>query len=104
MEKMTQFTNTAGFPMADPMVSTTALNYIPHSNYNNAKTNLIIRNDMEFNSNSPIIKKHPMSQHFPAMITHDKSKFKFPTYDRIVPRKNKFVPNNGLTTEMSSKY
>ena len=105
MEKMTHFTNTAGyFPMADSMISTTTLDYIPHSNYDNAKTNLITRIDMEFNSNSPIIRKHPMSQHFPAMITRDKSKFPFPIYDRIVPRKSKFVPNCGLTTEMTSKY
>lgn len=105
MEKMTHFTNTAGyFPMADPLVSTTTLNYIPHSNYDDAKTVLITRTDMEFNSISPIIKKHPMSQHFPALITRDRSKFTFPIYDRIVPRKSKFVPNTGLTTEMTSKY
>ncbi|CAO1425019.1 unnamed protein product [Diamesa serratosioi] len=104
MKKITHFTNTAGyFPMADPMVSTTTLDYIPYSNYN-AKTTLITRNDMEFNSNTPIVKKHPMSHQYPAMITRDKSKFPFPIYNRIVPRKSKFVPNHGLTTEMTSKY
>lgn len=105
MEKMTHFTNTPGyFPMADPMNSTTTLDYISHSNYDNAKTLLISRIDMEFNSISPIIKKHPMSQHFLAMITRDKVKFSCPIYDRIVPRNSKFVPNSGLTTEMTSKY
>lgn len=108
----THYTNTDGyFPHADPLLSTTKLDYHPHSNYGTARTNLIVRKDFHFNintahfvPNSKILKQFPMFQQYDSKIIRDVSKFKHAAFDRIVPRKFDFIPNNAFTTETSSNF
>lgn len=110
--KETHFTNTEGyFPHADPLVSTTQLDFCPHLNYATARTNLIVRKDLPFNSDvaffipeSKLIKQYPLRQQYSNENVRDISRFIHPSFDRIVTNKLKFVKNFGLTSEMSSNY
>lgn len=85
---------------------------MPHKDYQNAKTNLIERDDFVFNSTkSPRTQKSFLSKTFPIFDKYESNVLrdirKFPTStrdrDHLVPRKWNFVPT-GLTTEMKSKY
>lgn len=108
----THFTNTEGyFPHADTLVSTTELDYRPHSNYATARTNLIVRKEPPINSEvaffipkTKIIKENPLRNKYANKHLRDVAKFVAPSFDRIVPRKSSFVKNFGLTSEMSSNY
>ena len=110
--KETHFTDTDGyFPHADMLVSTTELDYHLHPNYASAKTNLIVRKELPFNSevaffipNSKLLNEYPLRDKYQSMHLKDVAKFPCPSYDRIVPNRAKFVKNFGLTTEMSSSY
>jgi hypothetical protein len=103
---------TAGyFPYADCLLSTTQLDFYPHPNYGTARTNLIVRKELPFNSdvasfipNSKLINKNPLRNEYSNLITRDVSHLIPPAYDRIVPNRSKFVKNFGLTSEMSSNY
>lgn len=98
--KETHFTNTEGyFPLADPLVTTTELDYRPHTNYDTARTNLIVRKELPFNSDAAFfIPKSRLINGNPILNVHRNS------FDRIVPSRNDFVKNFGLTSEMSSNY
>lgn len=106
------FTDTEGyFPYADQLVSTTELNFIPHSNYSIARTNLIIRKELPFNADdafmipkSRLIKQYPLCDKYCNKNVRDVAKFIPPSFDRIIPNRSQFVRNFGLTTEMTSNY
>lgn len=110
--KETHLTNTEGyFSNADPLVSTTTLDFHPHPNYATARTNLIVRKELPFNSDvaffipkSKLINENPMRKKYSNENMRDVSKFIHPSFDRIIPNRCNFVKNFGLTTEMSSNY
>jgi hypothetical protein len=107
-----QYTHTDGyFPQCDLLLSTTQLDFHMHPNYSTARTNLIVRKELPFNSdrayfipNSKLIRDPPFTQKYSCLLTKDDSKFSQKTFDRIVPFKSSFVENFGLTTEASSNF
>lgn len=99
--KETQFTNTPGYyPLLDGLVSTTEIDFHQHENYTDARTKLIPRVELPFNSSNT---------HYPlcdrkisnAGITRDVSKFKTPTFDRITITR---VPYRGLKSEKMEHF
>lgn len=110
--KETHFTNTEGyFPLADPLVSTTEIDYRLHSNYATARTNNIVRKESPFNSDaalftlkSKLINDYPMRDRYRNLNLRDDSKFSQPSFDRIVPNRMQFVKYFGMSSEMSSNY
>lgn len=108
----THTTDTEGyFPMVDTLVSTTSLDFKPHPNYATAKTNLILKKKLPFNSDvaffvpeSKLIKEYPLRNQYSNENMRDVALFIPPSYDRIVSNRSNFVSNFGLTSEMSSSY
>lgn len=105
----TYFTSTPGYyPLLDGLVSTTEIDYHRHKNYSDARTNLIPRVDLPFNSNvafftpkSKLIKENPLTKIYKAQNTRDLMIFPTPSYDRITITK---VPYRGLESEMQGSY
>jgi len=110
----THFTDTPGFfPLTDPLISTSELDFRLHNNYATARTNLIVRKEVEFNNVTAafipktrrIINQFPFNQRqFKNEQLRDIAKFIPPSYDRIPTMRSPFVPFHGLTTEASSNY
>lgn len=94
----------------DPLISTTTQDFIPHKDYQHAKTNLITRDNFIFNSDkSPfipesfLIKTYPIFDKYSSGIIRDVSKFPVAARNHLVPRKLNFIPKS-FTTEMRSNY
>lgn len=110
--KETHFTDTDGyFPHADTLLSTTELDFHLHPDYPTARTNLIVRQELPFNSdtafyipNSKLLNENPLCEKYCNLNMRDVARFTCPSYDRIVPNRSNFVKNFGLSTEMSSNY
>jgi hypothetical protein len=108
----THFTDTAGyFPHTDLLLSTTQIDFHPHSNYATARTNLIVHKELSFNADvasfipkSKLIKQYPLRDEYNNMNTRDVSRFIPPSFDRIIPNRSTFVKNFGLSTEMTSSF
>ena len=93
------------------MQSRSTIEYINHDDYQHAKTKLITRKDFTFNSNkgllnpkSHLLQSYPTFDKYRAEITRDTSRFVHPIADRIIPRRNDFVPHTGFTTEMTANF
>lgn len=112
VSRETHFTDTGGyFPHADQLISATQLDFHPHPNYSTARTNLIVRKELPFNSDiafmipvSKLINENPFRKKHCNENMKDNAKFVPLSFDRIIPNRSLFVPNFGFTTEMSSSY
>lgn len=103
------FTSTPGYyKYLDGLLTTTDLDYHQHKNYSDARTELIPRVDLPFNSNvaffvpkSKLIKQNPITKVYAAQNIRDISSFTAPSFDRITITK---VPYRGLESEMRANY
>lgn len=93
------------------MQSRTTVDFILHDDYQFAKTKLITRKEFIFNANKPLynpksflLQTYPTCNKYRSEIIKDTRSFEHPIADRIIPRRNDFVPYTGLTTEMTASY